>query len=65
MHQVASAKLQEIGLELNIGKTEILIRKTLWQRADAELEAYFHINVNGTILYPRKCIKYLGVPTAG
>ena len=58
-----NAKLQEIGLELSIGKTEVLtcIQKALWQRADSGLQAYFHYNVGGVILYPKDCIKYLKV----
>ena len=61
--RVTNAKLQEIGLELSIGKSEVhtLIRTPLWKRADVGLPAHYHFKVNGTILYPRDCVRYLGV----
>ena len=54
-------KLNEIRLELGVGKTEILryIQKPLWQRAEAGLETLYHFNVNGTVILPKTCIKYL------
>lgn len=56
-------RLAEIGLELSIGKTEVLtrIQKPLWSRADSVPEALFHFNVDGVLLHPKSSIKYLGV----
>ena len=63
MHQDNKREAGEIGLELSIGKTEVLtrIQKPLWKRAGACREAIFHFDVDGVVLYPKNSIKYLGV----
>jgi len=46
-----------------VGKTKILtcIQKPLWQHTNSGPEAHFHFKAAGVTIFPKSCIKYLGV----